>query len=186
MSNDPVTELITALEAFRALWPEVQSQGKILADTLRNGGKILTAGNGGSAADAMHLAEELSGRYHDERPAMAGLSLVSDATALTCIGNDYGFERIFSRQVEALGKPGDALVVFSTSGNSTNLLQALEAGRRLGLKTFLLAGKTGGLAKGKANHELIVPCSNGARVQEIHTLILHSWLEIIESETPWA
>ncbi len=153
----------------------------MLVACLQEGNKVLTCGNGGSAADALHLAEELVGRYERDRRAWPAVSLAADPTALTCIGNDFGFEFVFSRQVEALGKPGDVLVVFSTSGNSPNLVRALEAARRLELRSISLLGKTGGRCQGLADLEIIVPSLNGARVQEVHTFILHCWLTRIET-----
>ena len=174
-------ELIASLGAFRTLLPKVQEASQMLLDCLRQGNKILTCGNGGSAADALHLAEELVGRFERDRRAWPAISLAADPTALTCIGNDFGFEFVFSRQIEALGKPGDLLVVFSTSGNSLNLVRALEAARQSGLRSIALLGKTGGRCRGLANLEIIVPSSNGARVQEIHTFILHCWLSAIEA-----
>jgi D-sedoheptulose 7-phosphate isomerase len=150
--------------------------------TLRSGGKILACGNGGSAADAMHLTQELVGRYRSNRRSLPGVSLTADPTALTCIGNDFGFENVFSRQVEGLANPNDLLVCFSTSGNSPNILRALEAAKAKGVKTVLLLGKGGGKAKGKADLEIVIANSDSGRVQEAHTLILHALLEVIERE----
>jgi D-sedoheptulose 7-phosphate isomerase len=172
--------LIAVAERTKSLAPAIDAAGAELKAILARGGKILTAGNGGSAADALHMAEELVGRYCKERPSLAALSLCADPTALTCIANDYGYDRVFSRQIEGLGRPGDALVVFTTSGNSPNLIEALKTARVKGLITFAVLGKDGGKAKGLAHHELIVPSADTARVQEIHTLILHAWLEIVE------
>jgi D-sedoheptulose 7-phosphate isomerase len=159
----------------------LRASGEAMSRALAAGGKILTAGNGGSAADAMHLAEELVGRYKGNRRALAAVALNSDATALTCIANDFSFDQIFSRQVEALGREGDVLVIFTTSGNSPNLLKALDAAKQRGMVTVALLGKTGGKAKGRADHEIIIASQDGARVQEAHTLILHLWLELIEA-----
>ena len=176
-------ELAATVGAFRALLPLVRQTGQVVMECLQQGNKLLTCGNGGSAADALHLAEELVGRYERDRRAWPAISLAADPTALTCIGNDFGFEFVFSRQIEALGGAGDVLVVFSTSGNSMNLVRALERGREKRLRTIALLGKTGGRCKGLAQHEIIVPSANGARVQEIHTFILHSWLSMIEATT---
>lgn len=159
----------------------IRASGDAMTRALRAGGKILTAGNGGSAADAMHLAEELVGRYKGNRRALAAVALNSDATALTCIANDFSFDEIYSRQVEALGRKGDVLVVFSTSGNSPNVLNALAAARKCGMVTVAMLGKSGGKAAGRADHEIIIASQDGARVQEAHTLILHLWLELIEA-----
>lgn len=161
--------------------PAIRASGNAMARALRAGRKVLTCGNGGSAADAMHLAEELVGRYRHNRPALAAVALNSDATALTCIANDFGYDAVFSRQVEALGQKGDVLVVFTTSGNSANILNALAAAKKRGVITVALLGKGGGKARGRADHEIILASDDGARVQEAHTLILHLWLELIEA-----
>ena len=150
--------------------------------TLRAGGKILTCGNGGSAADAMHLAEELVGRFKNNRRSLPAISLNADATLLTCIGNDFGFDEIFSRQIEGLANQNDLLVCFSTSGNSPNILHGLEAAKAKRVKSVALLGKGGGKAKGKADLELIIASNDGGRVQEAHTLILHALLEVIERD----
>jgi D-sedoheptulose 7-phosphate isomerase len=159
----------------------IRASADAMSRALAAGGKILTCGNGGSAADAMHLAEELVGRYKGNRRALASVALNSDATALTCIANDFSFDEIYSRQIEALGRKGDVLVVFSTSGNSANILNALDAAKRCGMTTVAMLGKSGGKAAGRADHEIIISSQDGARVQEAHTLILHLWLELIEA-----
>jgi len=182
MIHAHLEDLIATLQRVRTLLPAVIAAGAEIQQALRNGNKLLTAGNGGSAADALHLAEELVGRFDKERPSLPAVALCADPTLLTCIGNDYGFERIFSRQVEGLGRPGDVLVVFTTSGNSPNLIAALHAARAHGLKTIAVLGKDGGTAKGLAEHELIVPSNVTARIQEVHTFILHAWLSQIETD----
>ncbi len=149
---------------------------------LRGGGKILTCGNGGSAADALHLAEELVGRYRRERPSWAAICLNADPTLLTCISNDYGFESVFSRQIEGLAGKDDLLMCFTTSGNSLNILRALETAGTRGVKTVALLGKGGGLVKGKADIELIVEGTDTARIQEAHGFLLHALLERVERE----
>lgn len=150
--------------------------------TLRGGGKILTCGNGGSAADALHLAEELIGRYKDNRRSLAAVCLNADATALTCIANDFGFDEVFARQVEGLGRPGDLLVCFTSSGNSPNIVRALAAAKTKGVKSVALLGKGGGKCAGVADLELIVAGHDTARIQEAHTLLLHALLEVIERD----
>ncbi len=173
-------ELSAVLSSCATLESSVTRASEAILDCLFAGGKLLTCGNGGSAADALHLAEELVGRYKADRRALPAICLNADVTALTCIGNDYGYDFVFSRQVEALGRPGDVLVGFSTSGNSPNVLAAFRRAQEIGLKTVFLGGKDGGLAKGLCDHEIIVPSSTTARIQEVHTLILHQWLEAIE------
>lgn len=176
-----IDELIQTLEAARALAAAVSAAETAILHSLRRGGKLLTCGNGGSAADALHLAEELVGRFKNDRRALPAICLNADVTALTCIGNDYGFDTIFSRQVEALGKPGDVLAGFSTSGNSRNVNAAFEAARQQGITTILLSGRDGGAARNLVEHPLIVPSNTTARIQEVHTLILHQWLESIDA-----
>jgi D-sedoheptulose 7-phosphate isomerase len=141
---------------------------------------LLTCGNGGSATDAAHLAEELVGRYKCTRRPLAAVCLSSDGPALTCIANDFGFENVFSRQVEALGREGDVLVVFTTSGKSENVNRALEAAKQVGVTTVALTGETGGRSEELADFVVAVPSTNGARVQEMHTLVLHCICEECE------
>jgi D-sedoheptulose 7-phosphate isomerase len=179
--RDSLQELSSVLADSRALEGAVEHAGDAIIVCLRRGGKLLTCGNGGSAADALHLAEELVGRYKGDRKALPAVCLNADVTALTCIANDYGYERIFSRQVEALGRRGDVLVGFSTSGNSPNVLAAFRCAKEIGLTTIFLGGKDGGSTKGFCDHEVIVPSVTTARIQEVHTLILHQWLEGIEA-----
>lgn len=182
--KDSAQELGKVLEASLAMAPAVEKAGEAIVHAILAGGKLLTCGNGGSAADALHLAEELVGRYSVERRALPALCLNADATAITCICNDYGYEHVFSRGVEALAKPGDIIVGFTTSGNSANVIAAFEVAAKRGVTTILLAGKDGGAARGTCDHEIIVPSSNTARIQEVHTLVLHQWLEAIDA-TPW-
>ncbi len=174
-----------ACEAFQSLLaqePAFERIADAAVNSLRSGGKLLTCGNGGSAADALHLAEELVGRYKHNRRSLASICLNADPTVLTCIGNDFGFDEVFARQVEGLAGKNDLLVCFTSSGNSPNILRALDAAKKLGVKTVALLGKDGGKAKGKADLELIVTHSDTARIQEAHTLILHALLERIEHE----
>jgi D-sedoheptulose 7-phosphate isomerase len=179
--TESLEELRSVLTASTALAPVVTTVGEAILASLRQGGKLLTCGNGGSAADALHLAEELVGRYKIERRALPAICLNSDVTALTCIGNDYGYDAIFARQVEALGRRGDVLVGFTTSGNSANVLAAFAAARARGITTVLLSGKDGGKARTQCDYPIIVPSATTARIQEVHTLVLHQWLEAIDA-----
>jgi D-sedoheptulose 7-phosphate isomerase len=183
--NQLVSRMLSEAErtvaSMRRLAPSISKTGLLIAARLKKGGKVLTAGNGGSAADAMHLAEELVGRFKSNRKSLPAVALTADGTLLTCIANDFGFEEVFSRQVEGLGRRGDVLVLFTSSGNSENLLRAVRAARKKGVMTIGLLGKGGGKLKGKADYEIIVPSQSTARVQEMHTFILHCWLEIVES-----
>jgi D-sedoheptulose 7-phosphate isomerase len=173
-------ELLARVLKDEALLAQVDKAGEILVECLQAGGKILSAGNGGSHCDAMHFAEELSGRYRDNRPALAAIA-ISDPSHITCVGNDYGFEFIFSRQVEALGRPGDVLLGISTSGNSGNILAAFKAAKAIGMKTILLSGKDGGKMKGLTDAEIIVPHFGYAdRIQEIHIKFIHALIDHVE------
>lgn len=176
-----IDEAARMVQSLHALSGTFQRVAEKLISTLQNGGKILTCGNGGSAAEAMHMAEELSGRYHAERPALPGLAFCADGTALTCIGNDYGFERIFSRQVEAFGRPGDVLVLFTTSGNSANLVAAATAARGRGLTVVGFTGRGGGKLAPLCDYLLDIPDSAAAHVQEGHQILMHALFEQIDA-----
>jgi D-sedoheptulose 7-phosphate isomerase len=181
---ETLRELSDVLLACASLDSAVSRAQSAILDCLKNGGKLLTCGNGGSAADALHLAEELVGRYKSNRRALPAVCLNADVTALTCIGNDFGYEWVFSRQVEALACPGDVLVGFSTSGRSANVLAAFRRAREIGVSTIFVGGKDGGQTRGVCDHEIIVPSFVTARIQEVHTVVLHQWLEAIEV-TDW-
>jgi D-sedoheptulose 7-phosphate isomerase len=172
--------LLSVLEGSRFLDGAVQIAGNHISEAINSGNKVMTAGNGGSAAESIHLAEELVGRFSKDRPSWPAISLASDASLITCIANDYGFDSVFSRQIEGLGNYGDVLVVFTTSGNSRNIVSALRAARKKKVKSIALLGKTGGAAKDLADHSIIVPSDDTARVQEVHGLIIHSWLSQLE------
>ncbi len=160
----------------------IENIGKVLSRSLSSDGAIFWCGNGGSAADSQHLAAELVGRFKIDRRPLRSMALNTDTSILTCIANDYSYNDIFSRQVKALGRQGDVLVVISTSGNSENILRAVRVGRECGLTTIALLGKDGGLCKGLADHALVVPSENTARIQESHILIGHILCELIEEE----
>ncbi len=147
------------------------------------GRKLLTCGNGGSAAEAAHLAEEFTGRFYRERQSLPGLCLSIDGTLLTCIANDYGFDEVFARQVRSVGQPGDVLIGFTTSGNSENIVRALTAARERGVVTGLFTGKTGGRCRGLADYEICVQSVNPSamRIQECHQIMLHTLCEYVET-----
>jgi D-sedoheptulose 7-phosphate isomerase len=171
------------LPLLRQLAPDLRRLGDAMKAAWSAGGKVLTAGKGGSAADAIHLAEELSVRYGKNRRALAALALC-DPGVLTCCANDLGWDQVFSRQVEALGRPGDVLVVFSTSGKSANILRALQAGRQAGLVTAGFLGKGGGPARALCDIALVVPSNDTPRIQEASVLLYHSLCEWIEADLP--
>ncbi|HMB78766.1 MAG TPA: SIS domain-containing protein [Vicinamibacterales bacterium] len=151
-----------------------------IAESMKRGGKLLLFGNGGSAADAQHVAAEFVGRFQRERAAMAAIALTTDTSVLTSIGNDYAFGRIFARQVEALGRTGDVALGISTSGDSPNVVAALDAARALGLQTIALTGRDGGAVGRAAAIHVNVPSADTARVQEVHRTLLHVMCDVVE------
>jgi D-sedoheptulose 7-phosphate isomerase len=153
--------------------------GKIAA-ALRAGGKVLVFGNGGSAADAQHLAAELVGRFRAERAALAALALTTDSSVLTALANDFGFDSVFRRQVEALGRPGDVAFGISTSGRSPNVLEAMRAARARGLVTVGLTGGGGGSLRGLVDHLIDVPHADSQRIQEVHAMDVHVVCQVVE------
>lgn len=155
---------------------------KISVDAYRSGNKLLFAGNGGSAADAQHLAGEMVSRFYFDRPALPAIALTTDTSILTAAGNDYGFEKIFSRQIEANGVKGDVLFAITTSGNSPNILKAIEACRTKGITVIGLTGGTGGLMKDKCDHILTVPSNETPIIQESHIMIGHIICALVEEE----
>ena len=160
----------------------IESAARLIADSFRQQGKVLSCGNGGSHCDAMHFAEELTGRYRENRPGYAGIA-ISDPSHLSCVSNDFGYEFVFSRYVEAVGRQGDVLLGISTSGNSGNILRAIEAAKSKGIKTIALTGKDGGKMAGLADVEIRVPHFGYAdRIQEVHIKIIHLLIQLIEQE----
>lgn len=160
--------------------PRVAAVAARMAEVLRRGGKLLFIGNGGSAADAQHLAAEFVNRFQRDRRALAAIALTTDSSVLTSIGNDAGFDQVFSRQVEALGQPGDLLVAISTSGNSVNVLRAVEAGRKLGLTTVALTGGSGGSLATAADDAFVVQSRETPRIQETHITLGHALCALVE------
>lgn len=161
---------------------QIEAAAKMIADSFKQDGKVLSCGNGGSHCDAMHFAEELTGRYRENRPGYAGIA-ISDPSHLSCVSNDFGYEYVFSRYVEAVGRQGDVLFGLSTSGNSGNILKAIEAAKAKGMKTIALTGKNGGKMAGLADVEIRVPHFGYAdRIQEVHIKIIHIIIQLIEKE----
>ncbi|WP_419239325.1 D-sedoheptulose 7-phosphate isomerase [Photobacterium leiognathi] len=161
---------------------DIEAAAKLLADSFKQGGKVLSCGNGGSHCDAMHFAEELTGRYRENRPGYPGIA-ISDPSHLSCVSNDFGYKYVFSRYLEAVGAKGDVLFGLSTSGNSGNILKAIEAAKAKGMKTIALTGKDGGQMAGLADVEIRVPHFGYAdRIQEIHIKIIHILIMLVEKE----
>jgi D-sedoheptulose 7-phosphate isomerase len=175
---DASCAVIQSLAAQAELIERIAAQ---VRDTLLDGHILLTCGNGGSATDAEHLAEELIGRYRANRRALPAVALTADSAALTCIANDFGYEQVFARQVEALARRDDMLVCFSTSGNSPNIVAALQAARARGAHSVALLGKDGGAARGLADLALVVASDDTARIQEAHLQVLHYICEVVEA-----
>lgn len=178
------TEAKDVLETFISNpvnFENIELAGKMLLDSIKSGGQIISCGNGGSMSDAMHFAEELSGRYRNDRPALPAIA-ISDPSHLSCVANDYGYAFVFSRMVEAIGRKGDVLFAISTSGNSENVLNAIDAAKAKGMKVIGLTGKDGGKMSGLCDVEIRAPKSNYAdRAQEIHIKIIHSLIDYVES-----
>jgi D-sedoheptulose 7-phosphate isomerase len=159
---------------------KIEQAASMMAAAIMNNGKILSCGNGGSHCDAMHFAEELTGRYRDNRRALPAIA-ISDVSHLSCVSNDFGYEYVFSRYIEGLGQPGDVLLGLSTSGNSPNIIRAAEAARNKGMKVIILSGKDGGKLGGVADVEIRVPHFGYAdRIQEIHIKVIHIFMLLIE------
>lgn len=180
-----LTEAQSVLETFLkdpAHLEAIEQGATLMADALKKGNKIISCGNGGSHCDSMHFAEELSGRYRDNRRALAAIA-ISDVSHLSCVSNDYGYEHVFSRFVEGLGSEGDVLLGLSTSGNSANVIKAVEAARAKNMKIVLLTGKDGGKLAGQADVEVRVPHFGYAdRIQEIHIKVIHLFILLIEKQ----
>ena len=167
---------------LQALAPQIEKVSEVCIEALKNGNKIMFCGNGGSAADSQHLAAELVGRYKMNRPAMNAIALTVDTSILTAVGNDYGYDTIFERQVEGLGKEGDVLVGLSTSGNSKNVLLAFEMAKKKGIKTVAMTGKSGGKMKETADYTINVPSDTTNNIQEMHIAVGHLLCGVIEKE----
>jgi D-sedoheptulose 7-phosphate isomerase len=175
-------EHMAMFNALEDLFPQVSEVGILLQNCIKNGGKILICGNGGSAADSQHIAAEIVGRFKKERKGLPAIALTTDTSILTSVGNDYGYDYIFARQVEALCTPKDVLIGITTSGNSANVVLAIEAAKDIGASTVGLTGGTGGKLNALCKHNIIVPANVTARIQEAHIFIGHCLCEILESD----
>jgi D-sedoheptulose 7-phosphate isomerase len=169
------------IQSLAAQAEQIEQIAVCVRDTVLRGQLLLTCGNGGSATDAQHLAEELIGRYRANRRALPAIALTADSAAITCIANDFGYDAVFSRQIEGLARAGDLLLCFSTSGNSPNISAALRAARTCGAGTIALLGKDGGPARGLADLALVVGSDNTAHIQAAHLFILHYICEVVEA-----
>jgi D-sedoheptulose 7-phosphate isomerase len=175
-ANEVLTKVLSSEDFFK----NVDAAGAALVNSLKSGGKVISCGNGGSMCDAMHFAEELTGRYRDDRKAIPAIA-ISDPSHIACVGNDYGYDFVFSRFVEAMGNKGDVLLGISTSGNSANVTKAFEAGKAKGMKLVALTGKNGGKLAALSDVEIRVPHDGYAdRIQEVHIKVIHSLIDYIE------
>ena len=189
MSEEPATNVVESLlESGRlamalahTIAADLDAAAALIADSVRAGGKVLACGNGGSAAEAQHFAGEMVGRFLFNRPAAAGIALNTDTSILTAVGNDYGFEKVFSRQIEALGRPGDVLLGFSTSGASPNVLLAVEAANARGMKTIVMIGAAKPPALKTCDVCFCIPSKVTPRIQEMHMAIMHAICERVEN-----
>ncbi len=173
---------VTIEKTMAMMVPEIEEAAQLVIETLKRRNKVLICGNGGSAADAQHIAAELSGRYKTERRALAGIALTTDTSALTAISNDYGYDRVFDRQVEALAREGDLLIGISTSGNSLNIISAFAVAKLLGCRTLGLSGKGGGDMNRICHLNLVVPSEDTPRIQEMHILIGHIICQAVDDQ----
>jgi D-sedoheptulose 7-phosphate isomerase len=180
IKNEFHSHLETIQTIINSVEPTILEASELAIDTLKSGNKIILCGNGGSAADAQHIAAELTGRYKSERVGLPAIAITTDTSALTAISNDYGYERVFDRQVEALANSGDLIIGISTSGNSVNVINALKLAKDLGCKVLGLSGKDGGAMNDVCDINIIIPSDNTPRVQEMHILIGHTICQCID------
>jgi len=171
---------VGALESLAGIKPAIDSASELILGCLKGGGKLLVCGNGGSAAEASHFSTELVGRFDRNRRALPAVALSADGSLISCIGNDYGFEHVFARQIAGLAKPGDLVVVLTSSGKSPDIIEALNEARRLGLQSVAFLGRGGGPAKGLATCDLVIPGDSGAAAQECHLFLIHYFCELID------
>lgn len=177
-----IKESIKVKELSMGLAGEIEKSSDIIVDCYKKGGKVLICGNGGSAADAQHVAGELINKFRLVRRPLAAVSLSTDTSVLTCIGNDFSFDEVFSKQVNGLGKNGDVLIGISTSGNSPNVINAVEAAKKIGMKTVVLTGRTGGSLGDMADVCLKIPSDDTPRIQESHITVLHIICDLVEQD----
>jgi len=177
-----LAESVRTLQALAAIRPAIDTAAGLILHTLRHDKKLLICGNGGSAAEAAHFTTELVGRYQKNRSSLPGLCLSADGSLVTCIGNDYGYEQVFARQIAGLARPGDLVVALTSSGNSANIIAALQEAKTQSLPSIAFLGRGGGKAKGLATCDLIIPSESGAACQEAHLFLIHHFCELIDAE----
>jgi len=175
-----LAESVRTLQALSTIRPAIDQAGQLIVETLKHDKKLLVCGNGGSAAEAAHFSTELVGRYQKNRASLPAIALSADGSLVTCIGNDYGYDQVFSRQITGLAHPGDLVVVLTSSGNSANIVAALREANNLGLRSLAFLGRGGGKAKGLATCELIIPGHSGASAQEAHLFLIHHFCELVD------
>ena len=175
-----LAESVRTLQALSSIRPAIDEAARSILDTLRHDKKLLICGNGGSAAEAAHFSTELVGRYQKNRASLPAIALSSDGSLVTCIGNDYGYDQVFARQIAGLARPGDLVVALTSSGNSANIVAALHEARNLELNSIAFLGRGGGKAKGLATVDLIMPSDSGAACQEAHLFLIHHFCELID------
>jgi len=180
MIKDCLIEHIEVAKKMEEILSDIEDVATLCIEALKNKNKILVCGNGGSAADAQHIAAELSGRFKKERIALGAIALTTDTSALTAIGNDYCFDMVFSRQVEALAQRGDILIAISTSGNSKNVINAIEVAKKRDCKVITFIGKGGGIMNGLGDVDIIIPSNNTPRIQEMHIMVGHMICALID------
>jgi D-sedoheptulose 7-phosphate isomerase len=168
------------MQSLEPLLPQFEAAAATVVDCLKSGGKIMLCGNGGSAADAQHIAAEIMGRFETERAALPAIALTTDTSILTAVGNDYGYESIFSRQIQGLARPGDLLIGYSTSGNSANVIKAVEQAKVFGCKVITLTGRDGGALSKMADVDLCVASNSTARIQEAHAFLGHALCAVVD------
>ncbi|AWI09991.1 D-sedoheptulose-7-phosphate isomerase [Ereboglobus luteus] len=179
--DNSIAATARCIESLKEIRAEIDRAAELILKTVRSGNKLLICGNGGSAAEAQHFSTELVGRYFKNRRSLPSVALSSDGSLITCIGNDYGFDAAFSRQIEGLAKPGDVVIGITSSGNSANILAALETAKKLGLESISFLGRGGGKARGMATVDLIIPGDSGRCAQEAHLFLVHHFCDLIDA-----
>ncbi len=180
--DDSIQATVRCLESLRQIRSEIDRAAELILKTVRSGNKLLICGNGGSAAEAQHFSTELVGRYFKNRRSLPSVALNADGSLLSCIGNDYGYDSVFSRQIEGLAKPGDIVIGITSSGNSANIIAALNTAKKMGLESISFLGRGGGKAKGLATVDLIIPGDSGRAAQEAHLFLVHHFCDLIDAE----